>query len=203
MNSLFDINIFNITLQNILIFSVILILLFLVVKYKLKEIRKKRLQRKRFERGSRLENEAKKYLINLGYSIVYEQHTCYHKYKVNGAKKTSKLVLDYVVSKGGKQYIVEVKSGKSAISVNNKDSRRQLLEYDFVIENDGVFLLDMEHKNMQLVEFFPKTKQLRNNYLIVGIIIIAIVGIFIPIFEVKVALTILILLLLIFLGVKA
>lgn len=179
MNSLLDIKILNITLQNIVIFSVILFLLFLIAKYKLNEIRKKRQQKKRFERGTKLENKAKEYLLSLGYRIVYEQHVCYHKYKVNGIENTSKLILDYVVKKGGKLYIVEVKSGKSAIHIKNKDSRRQLLEYDFVLENDGLFLLDMENKNMQLVEFFPKTKRKTNNYLIAFIIIIAIVGLFI------------------------
>lgn len=196
MNSLLDINILNITLQNILIFSLILFLLFLIAKYKLKEIQKKRLQKKRFERGSKLESKAKKYLVSLGYNIVYEQYVCKHKYKVNGIENISKLILDYVVSKGGKQYIVEVKSGKSAIHVKNKDSRRQLLEYDFVLENDGIFLLDMENKNMQLVEFFPKVKHKTNNYVVALITIIAIVNIFIPILEIKIVSTTLLIILL-------
>lgn len=46
-----------------------------------------------------------------------------------------------------------MKSGKEAISLNNKNSRRQLLEYDLVIENDGAILLDMENENLKFVQF--------------------------------------------------
>lgn len=178
-------NFFDITLQNFLIFSAFIILLFIVGKYKVRDFRKKILLKKRFERGALMETKAKKFLVGLGYSIVHEQYACYHRYKVNGVESVSKLILDYVVSKGRKQYIVEVKSGKSAIYVKNKDSRRQLLEYDFVLENDGVFLLDMENENMQLVEFFPKSKQKTGNFAILLIIAIAITGVFVPNIETK------------------
>ena len=132
------------------------LLLFITVKYKIEQFNKKRKQKKRFARGLMLENRARGFLQDKGYSIVGEQEICYHRYTVNNRNFESKIILDYVVQKNGKKYIVEVKSGKSAISVKDKNSRRQLLEYDFVIENDGIFLLDMENRVMNLVKFYSK-----------------------------------------------
>jgi hypothetical protein len=109
----------------------------------------------------------------------------YHQYTVNGKQQESKLILDYVVKKGGKKYIVEVKSGKSAISLKDKNSRRQLLEYDFVIENDGVFLLDMENKNMQLVKFHTKAEKEEYTFRKL-IIVLALIGILIPFWTIRI-----------------
>jgi hypothetical protein len=80
-----------------------------------------------------------------------------------------------------------VKSGKSAISVQDKNSRRQLLEYDFVIENDGIFLLDMENRVMNLVEFSSKEEN-QNFSFYKFLLIIAILGILIPFWKIKILL---------------
>jgi hypothetical protein len=80
-----------------------------------------------------------------------------------------------------------VKSGKSAISVQDKNSRRQLLEYDFVIENDGIFLLDMENRVMNLVEFSSKEEN-QNFSFYKLLLIIAILGILIPFWKIKILL---------------
>jgi hypothetical protein len=90
-----------------------------------------------------------------------------------------------VVKKKGKTYIVEVKSGTSAIHLKNISTRRQLLEYDFVVENDGMFILDMENENMQLVEF--QSKQERKDKVLRNVMmVIALIGIAIPYWELKV-----------------
>ena len=164
---------------------VVLILLIVVAKYKIANYRKKKAQKQRFERGNLLEIKARDFLKNKGYKIISEQEIYYHKYLVNGKKCESKLILDYIVKKNNKRYIVEVKSGKSAISLKDKNSRRQLLEYDFVIENEGVFLLDMENENMQLVEFHSKAAR-KEEALRRVIIIFAILGIVIPFWEFKI-----------------
>jgi len=104
---------------------------------------------------------------------------------INGRKKSNKLIVDYIAEKAGKKYIVEVKSGNDAISMNNKNSRRQLLEYDLVIENDGVILLDMENKILQFVQF--QTKEVRQDNIFRKIIIaLAMIGILIPFWKVRI-----------------
>jgi hypothetical protein len=172
-------------IEKIILLVVIAILLIVVVKYKLERYKKKRNLKKRFDRGTLLESQARKFLESKNYRIVEEQKIYYHKYLVNGIPHESKLILDYVVKKKGKTYIVEVKSGKSAIYLKDKNTRRQILEYDFVIENDGVFILDMENKNMQLVEFHSKVER-KDETLRRVIIISAILGIIIPFWEFKI-----------------
>jgi type II secretory pathway pseudopilin PulG len=90
----------NETLIERYIFIIIIgILLVITVKYKIGQFNKKRKQKKRFTRGLMLENRARGFLRDKGYSIVSEQEICYHRYKVNGKNFQSKIILDYVVKK--------------------------------------------------------------------------------------------------------
>ena len=115
---------------------VLIIVLFIgFVRLKYRELKKKRQQRQRFKRGNELEVQAKSFIESKGFRILNEQAPFYHNYMVNGESCSSKLIVDYIAEKNKKKYIIEVKSGKSAISLTDKNSRRQLLEYDFVIEN--------------------------------------------------------------------
>ncbi|MGM0409088.1 MAG: hypothetical protein ACQERU_13990 [Bacteroidota bacterium] len=152
---------------------------------KYREFKKKKKQRERFKRGNMLEAEAKSFLEKKGYFITNEQAIFYHKYEVNGESKSSKLIVDYIAEKNGEKYIVEVKSGKSAISLKDKNSRRQLLEYDFVIENDGVVLLDMESRTLQLVKFQSKAEK-KETHIMKVIVIISVVAILIPFWSFKI-----------------
>ncbi len=179
--------------KTVILLGLIVLLLFVILILKLKEAYKQRVIKKRFQRGNKLEAQARMFLLDQGYSILEEQSPYMHEFYVNGEKRSVKLILDYVVRKNGKKYIVEVKSGNSAISLSNPNSRRQLLEYDFVIKNDGVFLLDMENKNMQLVTFTPKAAK-QNQFLYKTMITIAITGIFIPYWQAKVAASVLLVL---------
>ena len=133
-------------IEKIIGISIIVILVIIILRYKIKEILESRKRRKRFKRGDKLEKEAKSFLIKNGYAIIDEQYECFHNYRVNGEEQSSKLIIDYIVQKKSKVYLVEVKSGAKAISIANRSTRRQLLEYDVAIENDGAYLLDMENK---------------------------------------------------------
>jgi len=143
--------------------------------------------RKRFERGNRLELQAKKFLESKGYSIIDYQSIYQHKYLEDGVVQCADIQPDYIVKKNGKKYIVEVKTGTQAISARNKSTRRQLLEYDYAVENDGVFLLDMENRQLKLIQFKSKMEK-RSGRLLKTVIIIAIIGMAIPYWEIKVAL---------------
>ncbi|MCU4155676.1 hypothetical protein J1N10_06780 [Carboxylicivirga sp. A043] len=189
---------FDYTNQNHLIFLllglIILTLVLLIIRYKIKTYFQERKVRKRFERGNKLELQAKSFLKSKGYSIVDYQSTYQHKYKEDGEVQHAEIQPDYIVKKNGKQYIVEVKSGTQAISARNKSTRRQLLEYDYVVENDGVFLLDMENRQLKLVQFKSKMERRSSNLLKV-VIIAGITGIVIPYWPVKVAIGVVLLVL--------
>ncbi len=166
-------------IERIIGITIILVLGILLIRYKVKEYAENKRRRKRFKRGDILEKKAKGFLIKKGYDIIDEQYECYHNYLVDGEMQSSKLIVDYVVQRKSKVYLVEVKSGKKAISIANKDTRRQLLEYDTAIENDGAYLLDMENEKLSLIEFFS-SKEEHKNRLLKLTILIAIVIMFIP-----------------------
>ena len=162
-------------IEYIFVLLIISILLFIVLRYKYIDYRKRRKLQKQFKRSIKLEKEAQYFLEKKGYKLLEEQYEHYHHYKVNGEDYKSKLIIDYVVSRKGKTYLVEVKSGKKAISISNKNTRRQILEYYFAIENDGVFLLDMENEELLKIEFASKSNEkLRSNYLFIIIIMLII-----------------------------
>ncbi|MCU4173628.1 hypothetical protein J1N11_00975 [Marinilabiliaceae bacterium N1Y90] len=192
---------FDYTNQNHVVFlllaAIITVLIFLISRYKLREYYKLRQVKKRFERGNKLELQAKKFLKSKGYTIVDYQSSYEHRYKVNGELQTAEIQPDYIVKKNGKKYIVEVKSGNTAINASNRNTRRQLLEYDYVVENDGVFLLDMENRTLKLIQFKSKAER-RSNKQLKTVIVIALIAIAIPYWQVKVVLSLLLIMLLFF-----
>jgi Holliday junction resolvase-like predicted endonuclease len=134
---------------------------------------RKKHQRKRFKRGLKLEQKAAKFLTSRGFTIIGEQVEYQHTYLINGEENSSKISIDYLVEKNSKVFVVEVKSGKSAISIKNRSTRRQLLEYAVTIECDGLYLLDMENKELQLIEFkFPNSelKSKNNNGVLLALV---------------------------------
>lgn len=137
--------------------AVVFLLVAILLYYKFKEWLKIRAQKKRFARGAKLEEAAAHFLKTQGFKVLDAQYTSTHSFYVDGEKHQVKIAVDYVVSKGGKTYLVEVKSGKSAISISNSNTRRQILEYAVAIPNDGVFLLDMENKKLQRIHFELET----------------------------------------------
>lgn len=163
----------------------IIALAVLIIKYKVKAFLQERKVRKRFERGNRLELQAKNFLKNKGYTIIDYQSTYKHQFIEDGEVQCVEIQPDYIVKKNGKKYIVEVKSGSQAISARNKSTRRQLLEYDYVVENDGVFLLDMENRQLKLIRFKSKAQK-RSGRLLKVAIITAIIGLAIPYWQVKI-----------------
>ena len=166
-------------IERITALIIISLLVIIILRYKYNEYRKSRRISKSFKRGNDLEKDASKFLIKNGYKIISEQYEQYHSYKVNGEVYKSKLIVDYLVSKKGKRYLVEVKSGQKAINIKDKNTRRQILEYDFAIDNDGIFLLDMENKEMKNIEF--NHKEFTRNFTTLKLsILLAIGAIFIP-----------------------
>ena len=57
-----------------------------------------------------------------------------------------------ICSKGKKKFIAEVKSGKAA-SIEEINTRRQLLEYSKVFNNKNLILIDTEKNKIKKIEF--------------------------------------------------
>ncbi len=144
----------------------------------------RRQQRKRFKRGIKLEKKAESYLINQGFSILGEQLEYKHSYFVNSEETSSILTIDYLVEKNGRLYVVEVKSGKTAISIKNRSTRRQLLEYAVAIECEGVYLLDMENEELSLITFDFPNRAVSNSkdYRLVSFLILIIIALLIIVY---------------------
>lgn len=64
------------------------------------------------------------------------------------------LIADYVVERGGKRWVAEVKTGERALDLRHGPTRRQLLEYRQAFGADGVLLVDAEGGRLQDVRFF-------------------------------------------------
>lgn len=122
--------------------------------------RKWRMKR-RFKRGEIAEKNAVKFLRHRGYKILAAQLQETIVVYVDGQPEKSTVRADFLVRKGWKKYIVEVKSGQQG-TVKLPNVRRQLLEYKLVYQPDGILLLDMEHRNLQEIRFaYPRRSSRR------------------------------------------
>jgi|TARA_B110000483_G_C18041468_1_gene482762 hypothetical protein len=107
----------------------------------------------RLNRGLQKEQEAAKWLKRNGYKIIDYQVSLSYSLKENGVDKKITVSPDFKVSKNGQEQIIEVKSGKAAPRIENKDTRRQLLEYHFIEPDIPLFLLDMENNELKKINF--------------------------------------------------
>lgn len=128
-------------------------LLLALLHHKWQGYKRSRLRKKRFARGEKMEAKAAVFLKNKGFEIIATQEVFYHSYVAGGIEKKARLEVDYLVSKRNKTFVVEVKSGEAATQIENKSTRRQILEYSVAIPCDGIFLLDMEKEQLHKIEF--------------------------------------------------
>lgn len=105
-----------------------------------------------FKSGRIAETAAVKFLRSHGYKILTSQLREDVIIYVDGEAEKSVVRADYLVRRGWKLYVVEVKSGQQG-NAKLPAIRRQLLEYYMVYQPDGILLLDMEHKNLQEIRF--------------------------------------------------
>jgi len=124
--------------------------------------------KRRFRHGAQAEREAVKFLQRQGYRILAAQLEESIVVYVDGTPQRSSVRADFLVRKGWKRYIVEVKSGQQG-TMRLPNVRRQLLEYKLVYRPDGVLLLDMEHRRLQEVRFAYIEYQ-RRNWLRYGVV---------------------------------
>ena len=134
------------------IFITGLILGGITIFYLLKKSRRFKL-RLRMKRAKKGEAAALNFLESLGYTIECVQERKTIETTIDGRAHYHDLRVDYIVSKSGKTYIAEIKTGNIAPNPMLADTRRQLLEYYLAYRPDGILLIDMERKKLHEVVF--------------------------------------------------
>jgi hypothetical protein len=110
-------------------------------------------QRVRLRRALRGETAAEAVLARAGFRIDAVQPEQTWTIGVDGVPHDVALRADLLVSRGGRRYVAEVKTGDRAPSVTTAATRRQLLEYAIAYDADGVLLVDMEARRVVEVSF--------------------------------------------------
>ncbi|MGZ3427099.1 MAG: hypothetical protein ACXVCV_10650 [Polyangia bacterium] len=106
---------------------------------------------------------AEKLLTKAGYRIEARQATQRWSVAVDGAAQSVTLRADFVVTRRGRRYVAEVKTGSDAPDIAAPATRRQLLEYRCAFGVDGVLLVDAEERRVHAVGFTlpPQPSSLR------------------------------------------
>jgi hypothetical protein len=109
--------------------------------------------RARAERGAEGEIRAEPLLKKLGYRVESRQTTGGWTVRVDGEPRDISVRADYLVRRGGRRLVADVKTGELAPRIESAATRRQLLEYRLAFDVDGVLLVDMESGEAQEIEF--------------------------------------------------
>jgi hypothetical protein len=109
--------------------------------------------RRRWSRARSVERQAARLLEELGYTVLGHQVETSYEVLVDGKATEILLRTDYLVSRGGRQFVAEVKSGQVAPRLDTAATRRQLLEYRVAFQVDGVLLVDGEAREVHEVTF--------------------------------------------------
>ena len=99
------------------------------------------------------EERAHGLLLGLGYDILARQAPSAWSLRVDGAAMRVDLRADYLVAKGGRTFVAEVKTGRVAPRIESPATRRQLLEYRFAFDVDGVLLVDVDAESVREIAF--------------------------------------------------
>jgi len=99
------------------------------------------------------EQAAERHLRDRGFAVLGAQVATEYPIVVDGAEKVIGLRADYLVARGQRRYVVEVKTGGVAPRIDTPATRRQLLEYLLAFEVDGVLLLDMTARSLHEIAF--------------------------------------------------
>lgn len=110
-------------------------------------------RRRRWSRGRIAETIAPGVLEQSGYEVLAVQAPGKYTLTVDGRAVEVALRADFIVARRGRQYVAEVKSGRSAPQLSTATTRRQLLEYLIAFPVDGILLVDGETRTIHEVQF--------------------------------------------------
>lgn len=116
------------------------------------------LVRKRAHRASAGERNAALLLAREGYAVEEFQACTEYEVTVDGAPVTIALRADYMVTREGRRFVAEVKTGSAAPRIDTPATRRQLLEYETAFNVDGVLLVDAERERIHEVAFVRRER---------------------------------------------
>ena len=71
--------------------------------------------------------------------------------EVDGAPQAASLRCDLVVTRAGRRFVAEVKTGALAPRLDHAPTRRQIVEYLLAFDADGVLLVDAERDEVREV----------------------------------------------------
>jgi hypothetical protein len=109
--------------------------------------------RARCARAARGEARAEGMLVRRGYAILGRQAAGSWIVRVDGRDVRVDVRADYVVERGGRRFVAEVKTGRVAPHIESSATRRQLLEYRVALDVEGVLLVDAEADAVREVVF--------------------------------------------------
>jgi hypothetical protein len=109
--------------------------------------------RRQAERARHGEVRAEVLLRAAGYAIVARQAIGSWTVHADGQPLAVDLRADYLVSRDRRRYVAEVKTGRLAPRLETAATRRQLLEYRFAFDVDGVLLVDADAERVSSIEF--------------------------------------------------
>ena len=96
-------------------------------------------------RAQRGESDAERLLEQDGYRIIDRQLSASWEIFVDGTPHEAQVRADLLVEDDeGRRLVAEIKTGALAPNPTYPPTRRQLLEYWFVFEPDGLLLVDVE-----------------------------------------------------------
>jgi hypothetical protein len=107
----------------------------------------------RMERAVAGEERAAGLLEREGYSVLGAQAVVEHPVRIDDRLVRIALRADYLAERGGRRYVVEVKTGSLAPKIETSATRRQMLEYRLAFDVDGVLLVDAESGTVHEVTF--------------------------------------------------
>jgi hypothetical protein len=113
----------------------------------------RRSRRQRIARAQRAERNAAGLLEARGFAVLGRQVRQSWSLVADTDEVEFTLVADYLVERGGRRWVAEVKTGDRALDLRHGPTRRQLLEYRQAFAVDGVLLVDAEGQSVRHVHF--------------------------------------------------
>jgi hypothetical protein len=111
----------------------------------------RRVLARRREQGRHGELNAVQVLTDAGYRILEDQARREVALWVDGRARSYTLRPDYLVARGDRRFVAEVKTGRKAPDPCYAPTRRQLLEYEVCFPDCGLLLVDMEARQVHEV----------------------------------------------------
>jgi len=108
--------------------------------------------RSRARRATAGEVRAETLVMRAGYEVLARQVPGRWTVHADGEPMEVALRADLLVSRAGRRYVAEVKTGRVAPRLDCAATRRQLLEYRVAFGVDGVLLVDAESDRVVVVE---------------------------------------------------